>query len=297
MALTQYLTQVQRLLHDSNAQFWSVAELTDAINEARIRVVRDTGCNRVLQNIYLSTGVETYNFGGVTGFNVTNGGTGYVQASTTVTITAPGVYGGPGSQNGQTGITATATATVTSGVITSIQVVGQGTLYWSGGGPYTVSIGGVGSGATATLTFIDAATIDCNNVSVYWGQSRMMMAYRPWSVFNALARYYKNYLGIPSIFSVYNYSTVYLAKIPDQTYQTDFDTVQQPVPLLTNSTAEGIPAVMQDPIQYFAAHLAKIKSQRWDEADKFMAMYDREILKAINSSFTRRVPNPYFNAR
>lgn len=297
MALTQYITQVQRLLHDASAQFWSVPELTDYVNESRIRTVRDTGCYRVLQNIYLSTGVETYNFGGVTGFNVTNGGSGYVQASTTVTITAPGVYLGPGPNNGQTGVTATAIATVTNGKITSIQVVNPGTFYWQGNAPYIVTIGGVGTGATATLTFIDAQTIDCNNVSFYWGQTRAMLGYRPWSVFNALARNYVNYLGQPCLFSVYNYTQVYVCKIPDQTYQCDFDTVQIPPPLLTNATLEVIPAVMADPVQYFAAHLAKIKSQRWDEADKFKQRYDEEILKAINSSFTRRVPNPYYNAR
>lgn len=283
MALTGYVTQVQRLLHDSNAQFWSVSELTDYINSARIRTVRDTGCYRQIQNIYLSTGVEVYNFGGVTGFNITNAGTGYTSAPT-ITIASSGVTGG---------VTATATATVSGGLITSISVVNTGTLYASN--PIVTISGGGGTAGAATSTVINSSTIDCVNLTVYWGNSRNVLFYRDWSTFNAQARYYVNYLGIPSVFSVYSYTSIYVAKIPDQVYRVDLDSVQQPPALVDNTTLEVIPIVMQDPIQYFAAHLAKIKAQKWDEADKFYARYISEIKLAIGASFTRRLPNPYFN--
>jgi len=46
--LANYLTSCQRLLHDATNQFYSQSELTDYINEARLRVVRDTGCLRQL---------------------------------------------------------------------------------------------------------------------------------------------------------------------------------------------------------------------------------------------------------
>jgi hypothetical protein len=47
--LQDYITTTRRLLHDANANFWSDQELTDDINQARNRLVRDTGCYRVLQ--------------------------------------------------------------------------------------------------------------------------------------------------------------------------------------------------------------------------------------------------------
>ena len=47
--LTSYISEVRRLLHDANGVFWDDAELTDYINSARERVVRDTGCLRTLQ--------------------------------------------------------------------------------------------------------------------------------------------------------------------------------------------------------------------------------------------------------
>lgn len=74
--LSDYLTQTQRLLHDSTAVYWSVPELTDYINTARMRVVADTGCNRVLQTLNLTQGQETYAYSalpsGASTFDVLN---------------------------------------------------------------------------------------------------------------------------------------------------------------------------------------------------------------------------------
>jgi hypothetical protein len=46
VALTAYITQVRRLLHDPSGQYWSDSELTDYINEARNRICKDTRCLR-----------------------------------------------------------------------------------------------------------------------------------------------------------------------------------------------------------------------------------------------------------
>ncbi len=60
--LQSYITQVQYLLHDTNANFWSISELTGYINEARNRICRDTKCMRQLAtSIPLTAGVELYN--------------------------------------------------------------------------------------------------------------------------------------------------------------------------------------------------------------------------------------------
>ena len=44
--LSSYITQVRRLLHDANANFYTDDQLTAYINEARERTVRDTGALR-----------------------------------------------------------------------------------------------------------------------------------------------------------------------------------------------------------------------------------------------------------
>ena len=49
MVLTDYITECRRMLHDANGNFYSDSELTDYINAARVRLVRDTGCLRTYQ--------------------------------------------------------------------------------------------------------------------------------------------------------------------------------------------------------------------------------------------------------
>lgn len=60
--LSNYITQCRRLLHDANGNFYTDAELTDYINEARNRLVRDTGCLRTLQTSATVTSQEVYAF-------------------------------------------------------------------------------------------------------------------------------------------------------------------------------------------------------------------------------------------
>ena len=60
--LSGYITEVRRLLHDANGNFYSDSELTDYINSARERVVRDTGCLRTLQSFTLTTNQESYSY-------------------------------------------------------------------------------------------------------------------------------------------------------------------------------------------------------------------------------------------
>ena len=60
--LNTYLTQVQRLLHDLNNQYWPVAELTDYCNEARNRIAQDTKCLRqIVPGMSLTAQQESYN--------------------------------------------------------------------------------------------------------------------------------------------------------------------------------------------------------------------------------------------
>jgi hypothetical protein len=60
--LGNYITECRRLLHDANANFYSDTELTDYINSARVRLVRDTGCLRSYQTTATVTSQEVYTF-------------------------------------------------------------------------------------------------------------------------------------------------------------------------------------------------------------------------------------------
>src|SRR5690349_21221866 len=101
-AYQDYIDELRRLLHDVNDVMYPLADKLTYINDGRNRTVRDTGCYRLLQApLYLSPNVEVFNFGGVTGVNITNQGAGY----------APGTYAlGVGAVAGA--IAATGTYTV-----------------------------------------------------------------------------------------------------------------------------------------------------------------------------------------
>lgn len=62
VTLQDYIFVVRRLLHDANANFWTDQELTIDINDARQRLVRDTGCHRILQTSAVLSGIEAYDF-------------------------------------------------------------------------------------------------------------------------------------------------------------------------------------------------------------------------------------------
>lgn len=269
-----YITDLRRLLHDSSDRFWTLQEKTDYINRGRSRVVRDTGCNRVLTTGYLSPGVEVFNFGGVTGVGAIVAGTGYA-ASSAVTFT-----GGGGSG-------ATGTATAVAGKITSVAITAQGGGYTSA--PTPVFTGG--TGASGTAGFLPSAAFDVVNTTIYWGSLRRPLGYRVWTTFNAAFRSIQNFQGPPAVFSVYNNRSVYVAPIPDQTYQVDFDCVQTTTDFTVNDTAtDPIPFPFHNPVSFYAAYLAQIKAQKFEVANYFKDEYAKQARSAINSTFTRRLP-------
>src|SRR5665213_1690089 len=80
MALFEYLKQTQRLLREQNQPFENVGDLLAYVNNARREIALRTQCIRVLTS---SAGV-------ITGYNVTNPGTGYsVVTPPVVTVSAP----------------------------------------------------------------------------------------------------------------------------------------------------------------------------------------------------------------
>lgn len=221
--LADYLAATRRLLHDASGQFWSDPELQAYINEARVRVVRDTGCYRQLQTLTLTANKEVYTF----------------------------------------------RSDFPQGV----------------------------------------DTIDVLGFSVIWGQTRIACAYLAWSEFQARVRSWTQQVGQPSVFSIYGQTSVYLGYVPDQTYPAEADTVVAPPVLVANPsdvpaigtiglgsitvTAEVIPIPFTSPVPFFAAHLAKLKSQSYADSDFLKKQYEGECMRALGSSYTRRIRNPY----
>ena len=281
--LSNYLTQVEYLLHDANNNFWTVDQLTGYINEARSQLVRDTGCLRTVQNT--STPIASSNPYLSTNTNTTPA-TPWV-ASTAVTAgqyVFSNIYIYQYQTSGTSGTAAPAYPTGTN-------IFPPTTTFPDG---------------TATLLYVQNAeiipfqalpqginTVDILNINLYWGNSRIPMRYLPWSDFTSQLRYWQNYIGRPICFSVYGQQQIYIAPVPDQLYYIELDTVILPQPLTTSSQVDTILDPWSTAVQYYAAYKAKFYEQSYGEAEIFQQQYNKKVLNVLNSTYTRRIPNPY----
>ena len=277
--LASYITDVQRLLHDANSVFWSTSELTDYINQARERVVRDTGCLRTIQSTYTplsSTGVTAIPWAAGT---VLNAGDFVFSGIFTYLVVTGGVLGAevpPYPYGNQ--------AYPPSG---NFSVSGSTGMVFSYDSPCEViSYSALPQGLQ---------TLDVMTVNLYWGNSRIPLRYLPWTNFNAQLRYWQNYVGRPVCFSIYGQSQIYIGPIPDQSYAIDLDTVimPQPLSLATPNATDPINDPYTRPVSYYAAYKAKFKEQSYGESEIFKQQYDKQVQAVLNSVFTRRIPDPY----
>jgi hypothetical protein len=277
--LASYLTEVRRLLHDANGVFWSDNELTDDINAGRERVVRDTGCLRNLQ-------------------------------VTSTPLSSTGVV----ALNWTVGQVVTAGQFVFSNIFI-YQVTTGGTLgavppYPSANYAYPPTTPFTTTGGTAVLQYdspceiISLAaipqslqTLDVLNINLFWGNSRIPLRYLPWTNFNAQLRYWQNYVGRPVCFSMYGQGQIYIAPIPDQSYVIEIDTVVLPLPLTQANSTQTDPIVdpYTTPVAFYAAYKAKYKEQSYGEAEIYKQEYAKHVQAALNSTYTRRIPDPYSN--
>jgi hypothetical protein len=277
--LSSYITEVQRLLHDANSVFWSTSELTDYINNARERVVRDTGCLRVIQSTYTP-------------------------------LSSTGVVAVPWAA----GTVLTAGQFVFSGIFT-YQVITGGTLgstvppYPYGNQAYPPSTTFTVAGSSGMVFQYDSPceniqfaalpqglqTLDVLNLNLYWGNSRIPLRYLPWSNFNAQLRYWQNYVGRPVCFSVYGQQQLYIGPVPDQSYAIDLDTVILPTPLTLDApnAVDPINDPYTTPVAFYAAYKAKYKEQSYGEAEIYKQEYAKHVQAVLNSVYTRRIPDPY----
>ena len=96
-------------------------------------------------------------------------------------------------------------------------------------------------------------------------------------------------------FSVYGQQQIYIGPVPDQSYLMEVDTVILPLPLsqITPNAVDPINDPFTQPVAFYAAYKAKYKEQSYGEAEIYQQQYKQQVQAALNSSFTRRIPDPY----
>jgi hypothetical protein len=303
MALNAYLADVSLLLNDPNNLFFSTATLTNFINKARNRVCQDSQCLRVL--IPSSSTILS--------IAVSNGGSSYT--SPTVSISAPdGINGG---------VQATATATVSGGQITAINMVINGSGYVVT--PTVTVTDATGSGFVVGAISLSAAiktvigqeaysfpsatsalqlaqpgalsVIALQSVSVSWGTIKPTLNYAPFTTFQAQLRSYNvGQETYPQLWSQYGRGTggnCYLWPIPAVVSQMDWDAYCLPIPLVTDSTIEAIPDPFTEVVKYYAAYLAYLNAQRRDDAEYMKQQYTQHLVLNGVSTTPSYSPSAY----
>ena len=277
--LADYEFQVLDLLHDPQNTKWSLQQIDRYINEARRALVRDTGCLRSLQQSYLTQGVEQYTFGQVAGAVVLTPGSGY-------TFPAVSFSGGGGS-----GVAASLAQT--GGAVNTITFSNFGSGYTSAP-TATVSDGGPGTGATIGVGVVNVNTFDILGIHLYFGTQRYSLDWMPFSRFSARLRLWtaQSYQRQCAAWAIYGENTFFVGPPPDQSYQIEIDSIVLPTTLADYTTTDPIPIVYQDPIKFYAAHLAKFNDESYGESEQFLNQYNTKVREWV-ASYTRRIPSQY----
>jgi hypothetical protein len=286
MLLSDYSTQVQELVHDSSGIDYTQTELTGFINNARNRVALDFGCVRkYFTGLSTIINQETYPItSGVGGALITAGG---------VYSSAPSVTFGPPPAGG---VQATGIALM-SGTGTNQAVSQIGMTNWGLGYASAPAIT-FGSGAAAAIAVAMVNVIDIYGISYINGVQRAMLQWKPFTYFNAVFRSNTTIIGPPAVWSGYNEQNLFYLypALPDQQYPLEIDAMVLPSPLVntTDSDTQVNPPV-NDCIQYYAAHLALLKAQNFEQAEYYNKKYEARSKQIMATRFGTRQLNIYQN--
>jgi hypothetical protein len=139
--------------------------------------------------------------------------------------------------------------------------------------------------------------VDIINITIIWGaagNSRIQLGWMPFTKFSAYFRPWVNYQRTPAAFTIYNATSFWVGFIPDITYPVEFDTAIVPLPLVSDNDTDLIPKMYDQAVKYWAARLARLKLQQYNEADKQESYYMKEIAR-IGAMPPRRIPYQFEN--
>jgi hypothetical protein len=215
-------------------------------------------------------------------------------------VTAGGVYSAP--------------PTVTFGAPPAggVQATGVAIMGGSGAAQFVQQIGmtnwGLGYAAAPTVTFGSGAAaaiataminiLDIHTISYLSGVRRAMLNWSPFAHFNAIYRMNTTNSGPPGMWSGYNEQNLFYIypAMPDQNYPLEIDAYVLPGLLVNTTDADTqVNSPADDVVQWWAAHLALLKSQNFEQAEYYAKKYAAQAQKIGLSRFAPRRPNIYQN--
>ena len=303
--LFDYLKQLQRFIRDSKMELIDPGDLTSYVNQARREVAMRAECIRRLPRVCGS--VVSIPIPVVTGW------TGPV----TVAITPPDSPSG--TLPNPNGAQATAVATLVGGVITDAEVTYGGDGYFQPQATFSDAAGHseIVSCSTSVLNVLNQGQevypfsgVDLSvfpgvksvyavrSVSIIYSNYRYSLPMYSFSVYQAMIRQYSagQYQYVPTFGSQFGRGTdgsFYLYPLPSQSYQLEWDCTCLPQDLTANESVEAIPDPWTDAVPYFAAHLAMLELQSWNNARGYLTLFDERMTRFGQYALRGRVSNPY----
>ncbi len=136
-------------------------------------------------------------------------------------------------------------------------------------------------------------TIDILGIQPIFGNTRYSLRWYDYTYLTAFYRPWTQYQQLPVAFSIYGPNIVYIAPAPNVNYPlTEFDTAIIPDNLVNDNTVDTIPAPYTDAVKYYAARLAKLRMQQYEEALAFDKLYTQRT-NELNAMYPRRIHNIY----
>jgi hypothetical protein len=283
--LQDYLDQLRDLLHDPSDQYWSVPEKIGYVNAALEQRDLDTGQNRHLYPFTLTIGQDIYSFQDLAAQNPDPpiGPTAVPFNASSIVI--------PLSPAQTVGYQVRLSASWSTTTTVSAAVAGSFTVTFGTPAP----AGAILNWQLAGGRLLPNATevFDVIGINLIYSSSRLVMGQFSFTELNTSVRQYSPPLQwAPVRWARYGPSYIIFGPAPSMAYVTEWDCSTIGPALVNLTDSDLMPVPYTKAVKYYAAHLAKYNERQYDEADRFLAAYQRNLLGATNSR-AGSVPNMY----
>ena len=303
-SLFTYMQQTQRFLRDTRQELLDPQDLITYINQARRETAMRSQAIRRLPQIS----------GAVKRGTVLTPGSGYT--APVGTITPPDwPNGSPDYPNGRQ---ATALVSQVGGQIVSVNIQDGGSGYFQ---PTITITDPTGTGATASLqtsllnvtqqgqeiypfSGVDLSPFPgiesiymVQDISILFSNYRFSLGIYPFSQYQAKIRSFaQQYQFVPQIGAQFGQGvdgSFYLYPIASQPYQMEWDCFCIPSDLTTDNDYEALPDPWCDAVPYWAAHLAFMELQSYNNSRFYKELFDERVTRLGAYARPGRTSSPY----
>jgi hypothetical protein len=150
---------------------------------------------------------------------------------------------------------------------------------------------------TINTQLFNARTVDVTGIVIIWGNARTRLAERLYAEASSIYQPTTTYASVPVVFAKMTPTQLYIAPKPNQAYDAEWDTAVISPDLESGTDVDPLPFPWTEPVPYYAAHLARLQLQQYDEAQQYKQLYSDSLSEIVGSVRGLYVPYPYPMAR